>query len=122
MTRPRVWPEEILAFVRERVTPETCGWPAWLAISDAVNEKWPTANMTRQSARRIGRAFKNRTASEKKAAAVPVRQCRYQWLDGGELHRCEAEGYPHCANHKKKLTQVPSGSRFGTKGEFTNVY
>lgn len=123
MTRPRIWSVEIIKFVRDRAMGENINWEA---IARDVNAQWPGSAMTRQAARRIGKEYKHRTPRAGRADAPPMQpqavQCGYKWLEGGKLHVCEAEGYPHCANHKKKLTQVSSGSRFASLGGLKNVY
>lgn len=116
MTHARVWPDEVIKLVRDRATGENINWEA---IAREVNAQWPGSAMTRQAARRIGKDYKQRTRradSAQETQPPPVRQCGYKWLEGGKLHVCEADGYPHCANHRKKLSEVSGGSRYAPIG------
>lgn len=108
MTEARVWPEEIREFVKLRAVPDV----NWQTLATAVNQRWPGASMTPQAAMRIGKEFKRREARKERPATKNPSTCQYSWLEGGELHQCTAEGFPHCANHRKKLASAPSGSRW----------
>ena len=68
MTARREWPDDIVAFVKERA--EAPGW-SFPQIAAAVNERWPGSAMTKQGAMRVGKVYRSRGFHKKRDVQAP---------------------------------------------------
>lgn len=101
--------------IREFVMARKAAGESVEAITMAAIERWPDWKITQRGVHRMNWDFKIAWDGDGKTKSKPHGgTCLYKWLEGGQLHQCSAEGYPHCANHRNKT--APAGSKFPQAG------